>query len=190
MYDFGDYDAAGNLGNPYIKLLSLVNPDQASIDFHKTRGGSAQNVTYNSANVTGASSSPDTTSVDLSDSLANALSKVGTLLPAVLALMALNTLLLLGLLAGGAVYWVRRRGRARARRNPARVNQMPMNTMSSVGLMNSRDSHAYQPVSMALTEDMPFSPPLPAFSQPGFEGGSHLRSSVASSTIERPKSVA
>ncbi|KAH9938591.1 aspartic peptidase domain-containing protein [Fomitopsis serialis] len=193
VYDFGDYDSAGKLGNPYIQLLSLVDADQASIDFHKTRGGSAQNITYNSANVTGATSG-GSTSVDLSDKLVNTLNTVGNFLPAILALMALNTLLLLGLI-GGAIWWIlRKRGRSRARRNPGRAEPMPMNTMSTVGLMNSRESHSYQPVSMALTDDMPFTPPTPAFTQPGFEGGgSRLRVSTASSSaspIERPKSVA
>ncbi|KZT71610.1 acid protease [Daedalea quercina L-15889] len=192
VYDFGDYDSSGTLGNPYVQLLSLVNPSQASVDFHDTRGGSAQNVTYNSANVTEDSSG--STSVDISDNLADTLSKVGTFLPAILALMALNTLLLLGLIGGGIWWILRKRGRSRARRNPGRAEPMPMNTMSTVGLMNSRDSHTYQPVSMALTEDMPFTPPTPAFTQPGFDGGpsnSHLRISTASaSPIERPKSVA
>ncbi|TFY59267.1 hypothetical protein EVJ58_g5884 [Rhodofomes roseus] len=192
VYDFGDYDSAGKLGNPYIKLLPIVDASQASVDFHKTRGGTAQNVTYNSANVTGATASGGSTSVDLSDKLVNTLNTVGNFLPAVLALMALNTLLLLGLIGGGIWWILRKRGRSRARRNPGRSEPMPMNTMSTVGLMNSRDSHSYQPVSMALTEDMPFTPPTPAFSQPGFDGGNNrLRASTVSvSPIERPKSVA
>lgn len=199
LYDFGDYDSSGKLGNPYIKLLSLIDPDQASIDFHKTRGGSPQNVTYNSANVTG-NAAGGSTSVTISDHLADNLNTVANFLPAILALMALNTLLLFGLIGGG-IWWVlRKRGRSRARKHPGRSEPMPMNTMSTVGLMSNRDSHAYQPVSMALTDDMPFTPPTPAFTQPGFGDGpispappatSHLRASVVSTnTIERPKSVA
>ena len=200
VYDFGDYDSSGKLGNPYIKLLSLVDPDQASIDFHKTRGGSAHNVTYNSANVTANASGGESTSVTISDHLADNLNTVANFLPAILALMALNTLLLFGLIGGGVWWILRKRGRARARKHPGRSEPMPMNTMSTVGLMNSRDSHAYQPVSMALTDDMPFTPPTPAFTQPGFGDGphspaqpasSHLRASVVSTnTVERPKSVA
>lgn len=200
VYDFGDYDSSGNLGNPYIKLLSLVDPDQASIDFHKTRGGSAQNVTYNSVNVTG-NAAGGSTSVTLSDHLADNLNTVANLLPAILALMALNTLLLFGIIGGGIWWILRKRGRAaRTRKHPGRSEPMPMNTMSTVGLMSNRDSHAYQPVSMALTEDMPFSPPTPAFTQPGFGDGphsptapatTHLRASVVSTDkIERPKSMA
>ena len=47
MYDFGDFDADGKMGNPYVKLLSIVDPDAASIEFHKQRGGTPRTgITY------------------------------------------------------------------------------------------------------------------------------------------------
>lgn len=185
IYDFGDYDSSGQRGNPYIKLLSLVDPNEASVAFHSIRGGSAQNITYNAANTTGAVTG--STTVSLSNDLIDSLNKVSTYLPAILAIMAFNALVLLGLVAGGIVYLVRRRnrGKARVRRAPGRASPMPMNTMSTVGLMTRDSQHVYQPVSMALTDDS-FTPPSPAFARPGFEGNS-LNTGGA---IERPKSVA
>lgn len=184
IYDFGDYDSAGKMGNPYIKLFSLVDADQASADFHSIRGGQAQNVTYNAANTT--TSGAGSTTVALSNDLITSLERVSHFMPAVLALMAFNALVLILLVVAGAVYFFRRsaRGKTRARKAPGRVAPMPMNTMSTVGLM-SGDSPggAYQPVSMALSDDA-FVPPSPAFSRPI----SGLR--PVSEMHERPMSVA
>ncbi|CCM04794.1 uncharacterized protein FIBRA_06987 [Fibroporia radiculosa] len=183
VYDFGDYDSSGNRGNPYIKLLPLVDPDEASVAFHSIRGGTPENITYNAANVS--SDASGSTTVSLSDDLVSSLNRVSTFLPAVLALMAFNALLLIAIIAGGVVYFLRRRSRTRTRKTPGRSSPMPMTTMSTYGLMSGDPSHAYQPVSMALTEDS-FVPPSPAFSRPGYQGEG-LRSP---SIIERPKSVA
>ncbi|KZT12774.1 acid protease [Laetiporus sulphureus 93-53] len=186
VYDFGDYDSSGDLGDPYIKLLSLVNADTASVNFHKIRGGTAQNITYNAANVTAATS----TTVSLSSELADTLTKLGTYLPAVLALMAFNAFILLALVIAGIVYVCRRNGGglARPRRVAGRTSPMPMNSISTYGLMNpDRESHVYQPVSMALTDDA-FTPPSPAFSKPGFEVDKRRASAIT--IADRPMSVA
>ncbi|KAF8706137.1 Acid protease, partial [Rhizoctonia solani] len=37
VYDFGDFDASGNMGKPYIKLLPLTDPVAASASFKKNR---------------------------------------------------------------------------------------------------------------------------------------------------------
>ncbi|KAG8696758.1 hypothetical protein FRC08_006954, partial [Ceratobasidium sp. 394] len=37
VYDFGDFDASGNMGKPYIKLLPLTDPTAASASFKKNR---------------------------------------------------------------------------------------------------------------------------------------------------------
>ncbi|KAH9846972.1 acid protease [Lenzites betulinus] len=189
VYDFGDFDSSGNMGNPYMQLLSLVDPNEASQEFHSIRGGDAAgNITYNAQNVSSAasSSSSSSTSVQLTDELASTLNKLQGYFPAVLAIMALNALVLLVLAAAAVVYLCRRRGKARARRNPGRstaASPMPLQRTSSFGMPeNSGDTHVYQPVSMALTEDT-FVPPSPAFSKPGF-GDNGLRAG------DRPKSVA
>ncbi|KAL6298287.1 aspartic peptidase domain-containing protein [Sparassis latifolia] len=184
VYDFGDYDSSGKMGDPYIKLLPLINPDQASIDFHQARGGSPVNVTYNAANSSSSDLSGGSTSVTLSNELVDTLNKVGKYLPAVLAIMALNALILLLLIVAALIYMYTRRNRgAKARKTRGRLSPMPMNPTSTFGVPTRTESHIYQPVSMALTDDT-FVPPSPAFSKPGFY--SDMRGAMG----ERPKSVA
>ncbi|KAI0352889.1 acid protease [Trametes cingulata] len=194
VYDFGDFDSAGNMGNPYMQLLALVDPNKASQEFHAARGGTpAGNITYNAQNVSSAASSASPagssgTTVQLSDELADTLNKLQGYFPAMLAVMALNALVIAVLAGAGIWYLCRRRNRARARRTPGRASPMPLQRTSSFGLNipGAGEAHVYQPVSMALTEDT-FVPPTPAFSKPGFgEGGLRAGSSLA----ERPKSVA
>ncbi|OSD04314.1 acid protease [Trametes coccinea BRFM310] len=195
VYDFGDFDSSGNMGNPFMQLLALVDPNQASQEFHKARGGTPSgNITYNAQNVSSstgaASSSPSSSgsSVTLSAELADTLNKLQGYFPAMLAVMALNALVLLVLAGAAITYLCRRRGKARARRNPGRASPLPLQRTSSFGEMglamgggDNGEPHVYQPVSMALTEDT-FVPPSPAFSKPGF--GDNLRPG------DRPKSVA
>ncbi|KAI0719487.1 aspartic peptidase domain-containing protein [Cerioporus squamosus] len=170
VYDFGDFDASGKMGNPYMQILPLVDPNEASTEFHKLRGGSASsNITYNAQNVSSAaSSSSGSNSVDVSSELTDTLNKLQTYIPAILAIMALNALVILVLAVAGIVYMCRRR-------TPHKLVWMPMGRGGDA-------LGAYQPVSMALTEDT-FVPPTPAFSKPGFDG-STVRAG------DRPKSVA
>ncbi|PCH41241.1 acid protease [Wolfiporia cocos MD-104 SS10] len=187
VYDFGDYDSSGNRGNPYVQLLSLVDPDKASVAFHSIRGGQPSNITYNAANVS--SEAAGSTTVTLSDELSHSLKSVGDYLPAILALVAFNTIVMLGLVGAGAVYFLRRRGKgkARARKTPGRLSPMPAaNTMSTYPLIAGGGE--YQPVSMALTDDG-FTPPSPAFARPGHSGDlSTARAGDAAA--ERPVSLA
>ncbi|EIW61303.1 acid protease [Trametes versicolor FP-101664 SS1] len=195
VYDFGDFDSTGTtMGDPYMQLLALVDPNAASTEFHKARGGSASgNITYNAQNVSSSTSATAAaasggTSVELSDELSSTLNKLQGYLPALLAVMALNALVLLVLAGAGVAYMCRRRGKARARRNPGRqsgaASPMPLQRTSSFGMPSgSGDTHVYQPVSMALTEDT-FVPPSPAFSKGGLREPSGLRMD------DRPKSVA
>lgn len=176
VYDFGDFDSSGNMGNPYVKLLSIIDPNEASVDFHNVRGGTASsNITYN------AGSSPagtgGGTTVNVSDDLANTLSKIGTFFPALLAIMALNALVILLLLVAAGIYLWRRRTNSPRRRVGLGRTLTPMpgarSTSYDMSDMPSEQAlHTYQPVSMALTEDT-FVPPSPAFSK-----------------MDRPKSVA
>ena len=181
VYDFGDFQADGSMGNPYVKLLSIVDPNNASAEFHQLRGGAAAtNITYNAANTTSETSS-SSGSVKVSDDIANTITKLNSYLPAMLAVMALNAFVILLLVVAAFVYMFRRRaGKARARKNPGRMTPMPMNpTSTSSMLMHGSDSAlepAYQPVSMALTEDTVFVPPSPAFQK---EGGKLRPVSVA-----------
>ncbi|KAI0036724.1 aspartic peptidase domain-containing protein [Vararia minispora EC-137] len=198
VYDFGDFDSSGKMGNPYVKLLQLVDPNKASAEFASERNTTARsNITYNAA-----SGSSGSTVVSLSNSLSTTLDRINNYLPAVLALMAFNALAVLILLIGASVWLCRRRraradgGLARARKTKGRATPSPlplepMATEAGVrdstatylepGYMSSSSKGAYQPVSMALTEDT-FVPPSPAFSRYG-DGG-------LPKGIDRPRSVA
>ena len=37
VYDFGDFDDSGEMGDPFMQLLSLVDPNEASKEFHSAR---------------------------------------------------------------------------------------------------------------------------------------------------------
>ncbi|KAL0949984.1 hypothetical protein HGRIS_009998 [Hohenbuehelia grisea] len=167
VYDFGDFDSEGKMGDPYVRLRSLVDPDEASVEFTKIRGGSPnKNIVYYPTN---AASSQSSTIVTLSTDLAKTIDLIGKFFPAVLGVMALNGLVLLGILVLGIVYLCRRRRRARAppARTPlGRLTPMPVRQNS---LRNSpmppspTRAHTYEPVSMALTEDTMMVP------SPGFK---------------------
>ena len=180
VYDFGDYDAKGSMGDPYIQFLSVIDPDEASDDFHKHRGGQPnQNITY--VGLSGAAIAP---SFFISDDVSETIALVGKLVPTMLGIIALNTIILVVLLAGGLCFWVKRR---RSRRSEGtRIPRETRGRMTPMALdgygfprEQSATPAAYQPVSMALTEDT-FVPPLPAFHQ--FDGVTHPG--------DRPKSIA
>ncbi|KAH9045336.1 acid protease [Lactarius pseudohatsudake] len=187
VYDFGDFDASGNMGAPYVKLLSIVDPNQASKDFAAARGTVARtNITYNAANSTAATSG---TTVSLSDDITNTLSKINTYFPIMLAILGLNAVVILLLAIAAFIYLFRRRNvpSARSRRNarPLQLAAMSTDTFAPPpeSLQSGTSRHDYQPVSMALTDDT-FVPPSPAFHQDG-SSGSKVRS-----LDDRPKSIA
>ncbi|KAF9247043.1 aspartic peptidase domain-containing protein [Melanogaster broomeanus] len=163
LYDFGDFDASGNTGDPYVQMLALIDPNQASAEFHAARGGTANNnITYGVSD-----SGSGATTVTLSTDVATTIDKLSTYLPAMLGVMALNAFVLLVLAVLGIILICRRRGKApRARKTPGRLDPMPMNnTMTATRLSDIHEDvpHRYQPVSMALSEDPLFHPPSPAF---------------------------
>lgn len=163
VYDFGDFDASGNMGNPYMRFLPLVDPDNASVEFHQIRGGTPnKNITY-----TGLSGAALTLSSSLSDESVGMIIKF---VPLMLALVAFNTLVLVICCIVWLVSFIRkRRVRAVPRLPHSRtLRSMPMNDTNSYIAgddpyrSSSAQAHAYEPVSMALTEDT-FVPPSPAF---------------------------
>lgn len=162
LYDFGDFNSSGNMGDPYVQLLALIDPVQASVEFHNVRGGTPNtNITYNVSD-----SGSGSTTVTLSTDVATALENLSKYLPAILGVMALNALVLIVLVIVGIVLLCRRRGKnLRARKTPGRLSPMPMGNPSvAVDSGFPRDvPHTYQPVSMALSEDTLFVPPTPGF---------------------------
>lgn len=139
------------MGNPYVKLLSLVDPDQASAEFVASRGGTAKtSIIYNAAND---SSAP--TTVSLSSQVESTLDKIEKYLPALVAVMGLNALVLVAIVIVAAVFLCRRRRKkgpgAIARTPRARMSPMPMNTRNSY-IAGSSEPHTYEPVSMAVDD--------------------------------------
>jgi saccharopepsin len=183
VFDFGDFDTSGKMGAPYLKLLSLVDPDVASQEFHTLRGGQPlSGIVYQPVDSAGSSSTGGTTTITLGSDVANILDKVGKYFPAMLGVMALNAIVLLALVVVGIIHLTRKRkARATPRRLPGRMSPMPLTGLNSTYVESAYGSpssvpHSYQPVSMALTDDT-FVPPSPAFHSSDGKGG-------------RPKSVA
>ncbi|KAF5388318.1 hypothetical protein D9615_000408 [Tricholomella constricta] len=180
IYDFGDFDANGKMGNPYMKLLSIIDPDEASENFHKARGGRAKtNITFEGLD--GVSVMP---SFNISQDISLSLERIGRYLPAMLAVVALNALILIILaIAGTIIYCRNRRPSVTARTPRGRMTPMPMDPRHSYiagsGLPSANQSHVYEPVSMAVTEDS-FVPPLPAFRSSATARAAHGRMSPMS----------
>jgi len=193
MYDFGDFDDSENMGDPYMKFLSIVDADQGSVDFHKERGGTPRtNITF--VGLDGISVAP---SFSISTDISESLELIGKFIPAMLGIVALNALILIVCCIVWLVSFCRkRRLRAtprvpRSRQTPspltstnlANLSPMPMNSRNSYiagSPPSSQHQHTYEPVSMALTEDT-FVPPSPAFHRVGRDG---------MPAGDRPKSVA
>ncbi|KAG6854788.1 hypothetical protein C0991_001215 [Blastosporella zonata] len=159
IYDFGDFDASGNVGNPYMKLLSLVDPDQASIDFTSERGGTPKtNITYTGLNDTTASPS-----FNISTDISASLDRIGTYLPAMLAVVAINALILIVLCIVGLVICCRRRSRSSKKgRKGGRLSPMPLSARHSYvagsGVPAANQSHVYEAISSAGEDGIPATP--------------------------------
>jgi saccharopepsin len=127
VYDFGDFDTSGKMGNPYLKFLSLVDPNAASKDFATARGSVARtNISYNAIN--SATASSGRTTVSLSDNITDTLNKINTYFPIMLAILGLNALVILLLAIAAFIYIYRRRSASSSlkRRTARRLTPMPM----------------------------------------------------------------
>jgi hypothetical protein len=177
------------MGNPYMKLLSIVDADQASIDFHGLRGGTPRtNITF--VGLDGVSVAP---SFSISNDISQSLELIGKFIPAMLGIVALNALILIVCCIVWLVSFIRKRrmrpiprtpmGRMSPMppRDPNSMSPMPMNPRNSY-IVGGPQPHVYEPVSMAITEDT-FVPPTPAFH-------SFDRKSGNLQPGDRPKSVA
>ena len=192
VYDFGDFEASGKMGDPYVKFLPLVDPNAASKDFAAVRGsGAHMNITYNTVNLTAAPA--DVTAVSLSDDVTNTLNKINTYFPIMLAILGLNALVILLLAIAAFVYLYRRRSASstlKKRRTARRPTPIPLEARSVdafappplESLQHSSSYHVCEPVS-ALTDGtfVPLSPASHYTESSGFK---------ARSFDDRPKSVA
>ena len=152
------------MGNPFVKLLPLIDPNEASADFARLRGSQPRtNITYNVASpqVIGAASDGVTGS-------GATLDRLNTLIPIMLGVMGLNALVLLALIILGFVYICRRkksRAARRARRQEA--TPMPMSPMDNVEAVEP--THQYEPVMDDVDEQPghPSSPSIHSFNSMG-----------------------
>jgi hypothetical protein len=152
------------MGDPYMKLLSIVDADEASVEFHKLRGGTPKtNITF--IGLGGASIAP---SFSISNDISQSLELIGKFIPAMLGIVALNALVVIVCCIVWLISFCRRRKNENpmARTPRRRLSPIPMNLRNSyiagVGDASAISPHAYEPVSMALTDDT-FVPPSPAF---------------------------
>ena len=90
VYDFGDFDPKGNMGDPYVQLLSLVNITEAAVEFQQVRGG-----TVNVQETNGGPSA----SVSV-EAAPDQLEKLVSVIPILFAIAGANGLILLILLVG------------------------------------------------------------------------------------------
>jgi hypothetical protein len=90
VYDFGDFDSKGKMGDPYIQLLSLVNITEAAAEFQQVRGGTVN------IQETNGDPSPSI-SVETSP---DQLEKLVSIIPILFVIAGANGLILLILLAG------------------------------------------------------------------------------------------
>ena len=157
VYDFGDFDSKGMMSDPFVKLLPLIDPNEASGDFARIRGSQPRtNITYNVASpqVIGVASD----GVSASEAT---LDKLNTLIPIMLAVIGLNAVVLLALVILAIVYICRKKKSRAARRarNQGTV-PMPMSSMDNVEAAEPR--HQYEPV-VNDEQQSPHSPSVYSF---------------------------
>lgn len=184
------------MGNPYIKLLSLTDPDQASAEFVAARGGTARtNITYNVSGAAAASSNVSAGGISTDQ-----LNKLIDYIPAMLAIMALNAVALLTVAGAVIGYMCYRRRRRSAKKERAHVlnNRSPTpypGLALGSGSADPGDGHRYSRLAAnggeGEPEDPPFAPPAPAFvgyegqDQLGALGGPRTRSTYSGLSVPR-----
>jgi saccharopepsin len=203
IFDFGDYDSSGAMGNPFVKLLSVIDADEASQDFASARATVARkNIKYPTANTAANNSTGNSADAAgaVSSESAQMLNTLAKYFPALAAIIALNTLIVLALLLL-AMYWIctqrrkeaKKRGNARPRSNigrqtPRALTPMPMDDFNYAP---PAPVHTYEPVSMALSEaDTVLALPSPGFKyDPDSAKGMNRPHSYAPSTSGSPAPI-
>ena len=137
VYDFGDFDSKGNMGDPYIQLLSLVNITEAAVEFQQARGGTV--------NVEETNGNP-TPSVSVAAAAPDQLEKLVSVIPILFAIAGTNGLILLILLVGAIWFCCYRR-----KNKTKKVAPLPLAMVNAA-------AHSYEAVS--TTEDAQERPSL------------------------------
>ncbi|KAG8906485.1 hypothetical protein FRB99_006800 [Tulasnella sp. 403] len=121
VLDFGDFDATGNMGDPYVRLWTVVDQPSASAEFHAVRGGTPQpyksssSVSANAASdnpdlpTGGTSSSANTTTMADQQDLMRNVNTLVSYAPIMLGVLGLNAVLLVVVVGIMIVYLCRRK---------------------------------------------------------------------------------
>jgi len=110
LYDFGDFQPNGQMGNPYMKLYSLTNLTAASADFHSIRGGQPNTtITATGVSFNGTSNAAPPSGTSATDDLESNINKLVNYVPILLGILGFNSAVLLGLAICALMYFVRRR---------------------------------------------------------------------------------
>jgi hypothetical protein len=89
------------------------------------------------------------------------LNKIVALVPAMLGIMALNAVVLITLIIFGILFFCRKRKtKATTRKTRGRLSPMPMDPRNSYIAGPQPQPHVYEPVSMALTDDLDRARPM------------------------------
>lgn len=129
VYDFGDFDSKGNMGDPYVQLLPIVNITEAAVEFQELRGGTV-NVQETNGN--------STPSVSI-EAAPEQLEKLVSVIPILFVIAGTNGLILLILLVGAVWFCCFRR-----RNKTKKVAPLPLAMVNAA-------THSYEAVS--TTED-------------------------------------
>ena len=127
MYDFGDFDSKGNMGAPYVQLLSLVDITEAAAEFQQLRGGTVN------VQVANGSPSPSVSTEGSSDQI----EKLVSMIPILFAIAGTNGLILLVLLIGAIWFCC-----SRKRNKKTKVAPLPLAMVNSA-------AHSYEAISTA-----------------------------------------
>ncbi|KAG8908476.1 hypothetical protein FRC00_011184, partial [Tulasnella sp. 408] len=129
VFDFGDFDASGKMGDPYVRLWSLIDQPTASAEFHQIRGGTPQayksssNADPNAPSATPdvpTNASSDDATVSTEQEMARNIKTLVSYAPIALGVLGLNALLLVVILALGLSYICKRKKkRIASRASPA-----------------------------------------------------------------------
>jgi len=129
------------MGDPFVKLLPLIDPNEASGDFARVRGSQPRtNITYNVASQGVVGSASDGVSASQTT-----MDRLDTLIPIMLGVMGINALVLLTLIILAVVYICRKK-RSRAARRARRQSPLPVPMGSMNDAEAAEHTHRYEPV--------------------------------------------
>ncbi|EJD48410.1 acid protease [Auricularia subglabra TFB-10046 SS5] len=183
LYDFGDPVHNGAV-RPFVQLLQLRTASEASVDFHKVRGGEPLNGTANTAPADGGSTvtphqdgqggSTGGSGFDsLSASVRESIGKLVDYMPAMLGVLGVNVAIFAVLFVGGMFWFLRKR---KAKGRPAPLGEYKaVSTIEDNGSMRQRSRTPLPPSPMTPgfpQQQQPLVQPLDQAPAPNYDSAS------------------